>query len=481
MRIAQLGASGCRGPFSGDLRPADMMNEEYYPRVLVVNGGPFERRSNHGIVMSSLFQGWPKDRLAQIDFSQVSDPEFDVCENYWRVTRNLLGNPVSGVMPLSQNRELCGNREERRESRDLRSPIEHWLRKKISSSQVRTLLNEACYRMPSVLSPNLRSWIDRFRPDVAFTMTGSGALLFKNLKVGKIWNIPCMPYFTDDWITWLYRDHFLAFWLRASLLRLFKEYLSHSPVRITASNEMADEYHSRYGGRFLPVLYPYDQPPNVEATLPRDPSGRLRFIYLGGFEPDRWRSLQMLGWALAKLNEEGVHAELLIYAFPHDIRNYGEKVSIAPVSKIVGTATPAEVPGIQQSADVLVHVESFNPEAIVKTGLSFSTKIPQYLFNKKCILAFGPAKVASMHHLAATQSALTITENDPQRLVDELRKLISDSGLRERYAEHALQVALENHQGDRQRNRLRYALVEACRLWRSSHYSVKGRLQQYPP
>jgi hypothetical protein len=58
----------------------------------VVDALPFCRHFNNGIVKSSWFQGWPKEALAQIVYSNVQ-PGFDVCERYWvlRKTDILLG------------------------------------------------------------------------------------------------------------------------------------------------------------------------------------------------------------------------------------------------------------------------------------------------------------------------------------------------------------------------------------------------------
>src|ERR1039457_6325133 len=63
-----------------------------YPRVLVVDASPFCRHFNNGIVKSNLFQGWPKQALAQIVYANVQ-PGFHVCEQYWVLTKTsiLLG------------------------------------------------------------------------------------------------------------------------------------------------------------------------------------------------------------------------------------------------------------------------------------------------------------------------------------------------------------------------------------------------------
>src|ERR1039458_7735347 len=67
-----------------------------YPRILVVDATPFSRKMNNGIVKSNLFQGWPKDSLAQIVYSNVQ-PHFDVCERYWALTKTTVLLSALGI------------------------------------------------------------------------------------------------------------------------------------------------------------------------------------------------------------------------------------------------------------------------------------------------------------------------------------------------------------------------------------------------
>jgi len=176
--------------------------------------------------------------------------------------------------------------------------------------------------------------------------------------------------------------------------------------------------------------------------------------------------VRLLGEQLQELRSQGVAGELLIYTFPDSIAEYGEYLTLEPVMRVAGTASPAEVPEIQQSADVLVHVECFDESAITVTHLSFSTKIPQYLFSGRCVLAFGPNAVASIKYFKETESAMVVGEKDPDALRGALKELILNPQSRMNYIQRALEAGKMNHDGPGQREKLRLAFVEACRLWK---------------
>lgn len=56
-----------------------------YPRVLVIAHNPFSDTQNNGKTLSAFFNGWPKDKLAQI-YLTPDKPDYTVCENFFRIT-----------------------------------------------------------------------------------------------------------------------------------------------------------------------------------------------------------------------------------------------------------------------------------------------------------------------------------------------------------------------------------------------------------
>ena len=80
-----------------------MKTDRAYPRVLVVDANPFCRHMNIGILKSVLFEGWPKDSLAQIMYSN-GQPGFDVCNRYWTLGKTSI---LLGALGLDGTYYVC--------------------------------------------------------------------------------------------------------------------------------------------------------------------------------------------------------------------------------------------------------------------------------------------------------------------------------------------------------------------------------------
>ncbi len=60
------------------------MIPSHYPKVAIVSCTPLCGDRSNGILMSSLFRGWPRQQLSQIYFRQLVKhrPHFDVCDDF---------------------------------------------------------------------------------------------------------------------------------------------------------------------------------------------------------------------------------------------------------------------------------------------------------------------------------------------------------------------------------------------------------------
>jgi hypothetical protein len=116
---------------------------------------------------------------------------------------------------------------------------------------------------------------------------------------------------------------------------------------------------------------------------------------------------------------------------------------------------------IQLESNVLVHAESFDESTRLYTRLSLSTKIPQYLMAGRCVLAYGPAELASIRYVVETGAGLAVSTENVDKLAGELEKLISSPALRQAYAERARRAALDRHDAEEERERFRRCISAA--------------------
>ena len=435
----------------------ELMPEELiYPRVLVINGMPFNRTNNGGIVMSQLFCGWPKARLRQILCSNIQ-PGFDVCGQYWLLSK---AGVLLGALGRAPGRAHCevvdsGKPIAIHEPYESRPGIERrfsWL-----SPQVRVPLGEAIFRLPSVLSEPLCEWIDDFRPDVIFSFLDSGVILRTVAQIADRRKLKIVPYFTDDWISTSYREYVVGSMLRRSMMRNLNKCLAVSPIRLTPNDAMSREYRHRFGGRFEVMHY-------AEVVRPYSlPAGRpvVRFVFTGTLVPRRWSSLKRIGQALDSLAGEGLRGELMVYTPLGEMDGIPDQ-DVPRSVKLAGTASLLDVAGIQADADVLVHVESFDAISRAYTRLSLSTKISQYFMAGRPVLAMGPAEAASIQYVSETGAGVAVTEDALDTIKTALRPLMSDESWRCALGKKAHLTAIERHDESRQRQRFKELLCAAC-------------------
>jgi glycosyltransferase involved in cell wall biosynthesis len=434
-----------------------------YPRVLVVDAASFHRRSDLSIFKSNLFQGWPSDSLAQVIVGE-DRPDFSVCQKYWRITRN------DFVRRRSGRKVICDSLGEENHAGASRGQANR-LRSQKLSDQVRAVLGYLPYALPIPISNDFQKWLIEFRPQVIFTIGNGIHVLSSVLRFSEYLKIPIVSYFTDDYIRWYYKRGPLDAFMRHRLVKAFRDCLQRSPVRLTISEAMSEEYTRRYGGEFYSCMDIVTL--NDFLYKPYEIRQRqIKLLFTGVLEPDRWRSLKLLVDSLQVLREEGIDVSLDIYTFPGQIEKYGSLLHSPPISHVHGPVPFAEVPRLLSDADILVHVEAFGLKEDAMMALSLSTKIPQYLASGRAILGVGPSQVASMQYLKRSGAGIVVGQEDGPALKDAVRRLVCDVDMRVRLARKAREMAETNHDAIVGRNRFKRFMSKASQ---SHSFGIEAR------
>src|SRR5881394_959597 len=124
---------------------ADKMSQEipngWFPKVLVSSTYPFNTQTGGGITLRSLFQGWPADRLAVI-FKAGLEPDLSLTSDNFALD--------TGVPAVSQ------------------PLIYQFLR-----AAYFTVGKAEAWAFGARLTPRLKRFVNKFRPDIIFTQLGS--------------------------------------------------------------------------------------------------------------------------------------------------------------------------------------------------------------------------------------------------------------------------------------------------------------------
>ena len=421
------------------------MDEQDFPRVLVISGTPFGRTTGTGITLSNLFEGWPKDRLAQI-YTQDDEPADDVCTRYLRLP--VTSAPVELLLRHLLTKRGLTRVQVTSASATLPTATARSAAVARLYSEMRAGADVSVFRVPH----RLHDWVGQFRPDVVYSVLGSVRMMRLSAEVAQAADRPLVPHFTDDWPSTLYTGGQLFGLARRSVDANLRKVLRFSPLGMGISQAMADEYESRYGRPFSVFGNSVDESGFAAAgsarpaSVPDDsPSHPVRLVYVGGLHLDRWQPLIDIASALGSVDPR---ARLVIHAPDADLETFGDVLTACPGVQLAGSVSSDQVPGILAAADILVHIESFDDAHRRYTRLSLSTKIPQYMAAGRAILAYGPGEVASMKHIEAVRAGVVVGQEDPQALAAAVTKLTTDAAARNELGNNGYWFARRHHAKD---------------------------------
>jgi len=389
--------------------------------VLIVLGHPVARASGTGVTLGNLFREWPQDRLAQVHLQPPSGDDYCVFASHFALAPQWLpldylirtavrqlgkgllqGAPENSATPLSTGRHQSLN------------------------ARLHLQARAAADLSPLFLPPSLKRWVSDFRPDILYTHLGSIRIMRLANGLARIGNYPVVPHFMDDWLGSMYTDGPLFGFARHSLLSEFKRIIKRSPGGLCISPSMAQEYKGRYGlpcADFMNCLEDDWFSSGGIRQLPAVPRP-LRIVYCGGLHLGRDKVLVRLAEAIQSVNSQHKLAELHVFAPAPDIRQHASSFTKLACVRL-GSLGVDDVRTELMSSGVNVHVESFEPENIIYTRYSISTKIPQYLACGKAILAIGPAELASMEHLRCSGGAAVVNSLGVDSIANEIAQLLN--------------------------------------------------------
>lgn len=178
------------------------------------------------------------------------------------------------------------------------------------------------------------------------------------------------------------------------------------------------------------------------ARIKRFESYPLNLVYMGNVGGGRWKVLAQFANEIMKINKSSQKMMLYVYTMSPRTDEMKAKLNIDGACKLMNPIPQSETMKVMNGADILVHVEPTTLKEMYFYRLSFSTKLVDYFFNAKCVLAVG-GETASMAYLRDNEAG--IVETNPQRFGDILRQIADNPHIIEQYAENAWNCGRKNH------------------------------------
>lgn len=379
------------------------------PRLVVVCGYPPTTTLGGGVILRSLLEEYPRDRLTVVANARLSEGLLER-----GAAGGLLEVPHVGIRPW-------------------RSHV-RGLRRLFRSLNVLQVVSSA--RRIAHLAG------DR---GVVLTLPWGGELGSELFVAAYRAHLRCgaglLVYEVDEWGASLGSA---SGRLVRLLERTFHRRILRAAGAVWAMNEfLADVLRQKAG--VTPIVVPYC----LDLSAAGAPRGgeraneeELRIVYTGAVYGAQADAIRNVARALSALRPDRSVLEIYTDASPAELAALGISGECVRVNPLV---PPRAVLGVLRAADVLLLPLSFEPAQQSVVATSFPTKTAEYLASGVPILTHAPPYATVVRAARAEGWALVVDQPSPTLLQGALDRLRRDEGLRRQLSATAVRVARERH------------------------------------
>ena len=406
-------------------------------KILVVTYFPWCDSKSTGNTISNIFAGL-EDRLqfASIYF-QDDLPDNSFTEQYFHISERSLAKSIFTHISVGENLQDTPQK--------ILSKKNHSIYNKARQMrwEIFLLIQDCIGLTGNWKSRQLDNFVAEFQPDLIFGPLGR--VPTPNMVIAYLhrkFKVPVIAYPWDDHYSLKKLSFSPAFWIRTFLERhAIRACADCCTFLYTITEEMQNEYRAFFHKECHLLYKAYDFARKVPA---RESVGQpIRIVYMGNIGAGRWQIIAKVAKALHTINENGQKAELFIYTSTLVSGNVQRRLNIEKTSHLLKAVPHTEVMRIMQTADILLYVVPVKLKERLQERLSFSTKIVDYFYSAKCILAVG-GRTASMKYLIKNDAAITVT--DCREIRKRLESLLSHPESIREYGIKAWNCGVKNHQ-----------------------------------
>lgn len=410
-----------------------------HPKVLIVGTVPYNTKSTSR-AFDAYFHYWEKENIAQI-FSNTKRPCKGHCETLFQITDQRMlwrwiGRKVETGVVYRYN-EL--DTEWKNDDLELgNAKVEAAYKLGGKHTPLTHLLRGILWRKRFWCTEKLNKWLDDFEPECVFLAFSDDYFIPRiAMYVAKRYCAPIVSCIGDDYYFNVEKTINPIYNLYKSTYRkLVKKVLRWNGSAIYISDKIRDKYNSGFGLNGKTVY--------LTSTIQRKSFSKINtespvITYFGNIGMGRNNSLNDIGYALGKINPQYM---LEVYSNEKDERIY----SIFDDNKNVnymGSVPYTHVQKRMAESDITIIVEGFAEKDINLSRYSLSTKAADALASGASIFVYGPRESGIIEYMQSTNAAMVCASKD--KLVDSIKRLISDRELQERYYARAIEVTKKHH------------------------------------
>lgn len=380
--------------------------------ILVLTGCSWDDTNSVGNTLSNWFFGWEDTKISTI-YCREEKPNNACCDSYFRVSptniiKNLLTYRKIGVQFEKEQLQFVSKSQKESEL------INSTRGKKVR--QIFIFLSEMLYSSKIWMNKKMKQFIQTQNPDICFSFAISDPFRYYLCKyVKKTLSIPLVLFVADD-VYGAYRGD-KGIVSRRNKNR-FEDMIKLADKVYGASEMMCEKYSKLFDIEVDPLYK------GCVLSTPKTFSNTpIRIAYAGNLFYGRGQTLGAIAKELDRINKEKgqVSAQLEIYTGTPITEELAGMLNVEGSSKIMGQKPYAEIVEILKTADIVLHVESFDKKQIDVVKYSFSTKIIDCLQSGSVLMVVGPKGIASVEYPRTIPGAIVIDDvSDVQHVLSSI-------------------------------------------------------------
>lgn len=394
------------------------------PKILIVNGEPFNDITATGITLTKLFKDYGEDNILYIYSANIAIGE-EINAKYLKLSNK----------DLFKDQNLSFHKKSKRIEPDKSSLSE------VKISKYKNKISGTFDLFSYSISEYTMEEIRKFNPVLIYSNLGSNRIINLCNSLGRELTIPIVPHFLDDWLSIpnVHSFSFINYLLFKNINRNINKLMDNSKHGFCIGPEMREEYEKRFKIKFSCMMNPVEKIIEDNKLLSSDIK---KIVFMGGLHLGR---LETLIKFLEELENTNLLYEIEIHLYIAS--SYREKIlehNIKGLKLIIHDyVSPSEVETELLKYDVGLHLESFDDRLKKFTRLSISTKIPQYMGLGLPILAYSPSDVSSTKYIELNHAGVVV-DND---LKDKIKLIFDEYDF---FSHNAVNIAKKSHSSELQ-------------------------------
>jgi FkbM family methyltransferase len=276
--------------------------------------------------------------------------------------------------------------------------------------------------------------------------------------------VPLVTHIMDDWPRRLEADDEER---GRKVDRALRDLLSRSDKVLSISEKMSAAFGDRYGTTFEPIANGVDpdkyRAVREAARLAKRGRKEVVLRYCGALAGDMtFQTVVDVARAVDSVQGE-LPVRFEVYTMPPWRRRFERAVAGLRGVTISDAVFGDDFPSLLAEADILVLAYNFDQDSLRYVGLSMPNKLPEYLASGAPVLAVGPRAANGIDYVLSHDLGCCVTERDPGKLAEALRRLGTDVDYRSELTQKAQAWALDQLDLGRISARFQMILREAAR------------------